>query len=61
MIGIVLFYGMPDYYQQTPETVPGYYISLFHRKTVLWFFVMVIIRNYWLSAPYGRRWEFLFS
>jgi alpha-1,3-glucan synthase len=60
-IGIVLFYGLPDYYRQLPETIPGYYVSLFRRKTVLWFFVMVIIQNYWLSAPYGRSWEFLFS
>jgi len=60
-IGIILFYGLPDYYRQLPETIPGYYVSLFRRKTVLWFFVMVIIQNYWLSAPYGRSWEFLFS
>jgi alpha-1,3-glucan synthase len=26
-----------------------------------WFFVMVIIQNYWLSAPYGRNWRYLWS
>lgn len=26
-----------------------------------WFFVMVIIQNYWMSAPYGRNWRYLFS
>jgi len=60
-IGIVLFLGLPDYYRQSPETIPGYYVSLFRRKIVPWFFVMVILQNYWLSAPYGRSWEFLFS
>ncbi|KAK3382174.1 alpha amylase [Lasiosphaeria ovina] len=60
-IGLVLFWGLPDYYRQSPETIPGYYVSLFRRKTVLWFFVMVVLQNYWLSAPYGRSWEFLFS
>ncbi|KAK3693388.1 alpha amylase [Podospora appendiculata] len=60
-IGIILFYGLPDYYRQQPETIPGYYVSLLRRKTVPWFFVMVIIQNYWLSVPYGRSWEFLFS
>ncbi|KAK3392778.1 alpha amylase [Podospora didyma] len=60
-IGIILFYGLPDYYRQSPETIPGYYVSLFRRKTVIWFFVMVVLQNYWLSAPYGRSWEFLFS
>ncbi|KAK0731957.1 alpha amylase [Lasiosphaeris hirsuta] len=60
-IGLILFYGLPDYYRQSPETIPGYYLSLFRRKVVPWFFIMVIIQNYWLSAPYGRSWEFLFS
>lgn len=26
-----------------------------------WFFVVVIIQNYWLSAPYGRNWLYLWS
>jgi alpha-1,3-glucan synthase len=26
-----------------------------------WFFVAIIIQNYWLSAPYGRSWEYLWS
>ncbi|KAK3936421.1 hypothetical protein QBC46DRAFT_357497 [Diplogelasinospora grovesii] len=60
-IGLVLFYGLPDYYRQSPETIPGYYTSLFRRRTVPWFFVMVILQNYWLSTPYGRSWEFLFN
>jgi len=60
-IGLVLFYGLPDYYRQSPEQIPGYYISLLRRKIVPWFFIMVILQNYWLSVPYGRSWEFLFK
>jgi alpha-1,3-glucan synthase len=60
-IGLVLFWGLPDYYRQSPETIPGFYLSLIKRKIVPWFFVMVIIQNYWLSAPYGRSWQFLFQ
>ncbi|KUI52906.1 Cell wall alpha-1,3-glucan synthase mok13 [Cytospora mali] len=60
-IGLVLFFGLPAYYRQSPESIPGLYISLLHRKLVPWFFIAVIIQNYWLSAPYGRNWAFLFG
>ncbi|KAK0624883.1 alpha-1,3-glucan synthase-like protein [Bombardia bombarda] len=59
-VGLILFWGLPDYYRQSPETIPGYYLSLFRRRTVPWFFIMVVLQNYWLSVPYGRSWEFLF-
>ncbi|KAK0625064.1 hypothetical protein B0T17DRAFT_617200 [Bombardia bombarda] len=61
VIGVVLLVGLPDFYRQTPATIPGFYISLYRRKIVPWFFVMIIIQNYWLSAPYGRSWQFLFG
>lgn len=61
IIGLVLFLGLPGYYRQSPESIPGLYISLLHRKLVPWFFIAVIIQNYWLSAPYGRNWQFLFG
>ncbi|PSS03495.1 alpha amylase [Coniella lustricola] len=61
VIGLVLFLGLPDYYRQSPESIPGLYISLLHRKLVPWFFVATVIQNYWLSAPYGRNWQFLFA
>ncbi|ORY61497.1 alpha amylase [Pseudomassariella vexata] len=60
-VGVILYLGLPDYYRQSPESIPGLYISLMHRKLVPWFFVMIIIQNYWLSAPYGRNWQFLFA
>ncbi len=31
------------------------------RKIILWFFVAVVIQNFFLSAPYGRNWAFLWS
>ena len=60
-IGYVIFVGLPDYYCQAPGSVPSFYKSLMHRKIILWFFVVVIIQNYWLSAPYGRNWSYLWS
>ncbi|KAI4100361.1 MAG: hypothetical protein LQ339_005534 [Xanthoria mediterranea] len=60
-IGLTLFLGLPDYYRQAPGTVPSFYTSLIRRKIILWFFVTVIIQNYFLSAPYGRNWGYLWS
>ena len=36
-------------------------IELMANANVQWFFVVVIIQNYWLSAPYGRNWLYLWS
>lgn len=60
-VGAVLYFGLPDYYRQTPGQIPSFYSSVTRRKIVLWFFVTVIIQNYFLSAPYGRNWRYLFS
>ncbi|KLJ13241.1 alpha-1,3-glucan synthase [Blastomyces silverae] len=60
-IGLLLFFGLPNYYRQTPGKVPSFYKSLFRRKIVIWFFVTVIVQNFFLSAPYGRNWSFLWS
>ncbi|KAK0625431.1 alpha-1,3 glucan synthase [Bombardia bombarda] len=59
--GIILFIGLPDYYRQEPDEVPSLYMSIIRRKTTLWFFVAVILQNYFLSSPYGRNWFYLFS
>lgn len=61
LIGTVLFVGLPDYYRQGPGYIPSFYKSLLRRHIVPWFFLTVIVQNYWLSAPYGRNWQFLFS
>ncbi|KAK2735900.1 Cell wall alpha-1,3-glucan synthase ags1 [Onygenales sp. PD_40] len=60
-IGLLMYFGLPNYYRQTPGKVPSFYKSLFRRKIVVWFFVTVIIQNFFLSAPYGRNWSFLWS
>lgn len=59
--GLVLFIGLPDYYRQEPDEVPSLYSSILRRKTTVWFFVAVILQNYFLSTPYGRNWFYLFS
>ncbi|KKY24110.1 putative alpha-glucan [Phaeomoniella chlamydospora] len=61
IIGILVFFGLPNYYRQAPAKIPSFYRSLLRRKIVLWFFVTVLIQNFFLSAPYGRNWKFLWS
>ncbi|KAL5405356.1 hypothetical protein PMIN04_012359 [Paraphaeosphaeria minitans] len=60
-IGISLFLGLPDFYRSSPGSVPSFYSALHRRKIILWFFVVVIIQNYFLSAPYGRNWRYLWT
>ena len=61
IIGILLALGLPKYYRQTPGKILFFYKSLFRRRIVLWFFFMVIIQNWFLSAVFGRNWSFLWS
>jgi alpha-1,3-glucan synthase len=58
---LILAYGLPDYYRQLPGKVPAFYSAICRRNIVRWFFVTVILQNYWLSAPYGRNWTYLWS
>ncbi|KAJ5223097.1 alpha-1-3-glucan synthase [Penicillium citrinum] len=60
-MGLLLLFGLPTYYRQKPGKVPSFYKSLFRRKIVLWNFVAVILQNFFLSAPYGRNWSFLWG
>ena len=57
----LLLYGLPEYYRQVPPKVPNFLKTLFRRKLVLWFLASEILRDYWLSGPYGRNWAFLWS
>ncbi|KAH8602698.1 cell wall alpha-1,3-glucan synthase mok13 [Bisporella sp. PMI_857] len=60
-VGLMLLLGLPNYYHQAPGTVPSFYKSIFRRKIIIWFFIAVVIQNYWLSAPYGRNWRYLWT
>ncbi|KAI1614097.1 hypothetical protein EDD36DRAFT_417944 [Exophiala viscosa] len=60
-VGLVMWFGLPTYYRQAPGRMPSFYKSLARRKIVLWFFFTVVIQNFFLSAPYGRNWSFLWS
>ncbi|SMR54883.1 unnamed protein product [Zymoseptoria tritici ST99CH_3D1] len=60
-IGLLLFTSLPPYYRQTPGKIPEFYRSLARRKLIMWFLVSVILQNYFLSAPYGRSWGYLWS
>lgn len=61
VLGILLYFGLPNYYRQTPGKIPSFYRSFCRRKIIIWFFVTVIIQNYFLSATYGRNWSYLWS
>lgn len=61
VIGVALWLGLPSYYRQKPGKMPSFYRAAVKRKVVIWFFVTVVIQNFFLSAPYGRNWSFLFS
>lgn len=61
MLGVVLYLGLPNYYRQKPGRIPSFYRTVATRKIILWFFVTVILQNYWLSAPFGRNWRFLWT
>ncbi|CAI7568578.1 unnamed protein product [Penicillium pancosmium] len=58
-IGLIVYFGLPNYYRQTPGKVPSFYKSVFRRKIVLWNWVVIILQNFFLGAPYGRNWNFL--
>lgn len=60
-IGLVLFFGLPDFYRQKPGAVPDFYTSVFRRKIIVWFLVATFVQNLFLSAPYGRNWSYLWS
>jgi alpha-1,3-glucan synthase len=62
VFGYLMLYGLPEYYRQTPPTVPHFLKTLFRRKLVLWFLASEILRDYWLSGvrviPPGSALEF---
>ncbi|KAI4941950.1 hypothetical protein J4E91_010500 [Alternaria rosae] len=60
-IGALLITSLPSYYHQSPGKIPSFYKTLLRRKLVGWFFVMIILQNYFLSTPYGRSWAYLWS
>jgi alpha-1,3-glucan synthase len=61
VVGVLMWLGLPNYYRQSPGNMPSFYHGLVRRKIVLWFFATVVIQNFFLSAPYGRNWSFLWS
>ncbi|KAF2024252.1 hypothetical protein EK21DRAFT_94225 [Setomelanomma holmii] len=58
-IAALLITSLPSSYHQTPGKIPSFYTTLLRRKFVSWFFVMVILQNYFLSIPYGCNWAYI--
>ncbi|EPX71067.1 alpha-1,3-glucan synthase Mok13 [Schizosaccharomyces octosporus yFS286] len=58
---VLLIFGLPEYYWQSPGNIPAFYSALLRRKLVLWFIVATIVQNYWLSTLYGRSWKYLWG
>ena len=42
LVGLVLWTGLPDFYRQTPGSVPSFFKGIFRRKLNLWFFGTVV-------------------
>jgi alpha-1,3-glucan synthase len=61
LISFIVFYGLPSYYRQTPGKVPSLFPSLLRRKIVIWFFITVLIQNFFLASLAGRNWSYLWS
>jgi alpha-1,3-glucan synthase len=61
VIGFVLWTGLPDFYRQKPGGLPSFYTAALRRKIILWFFFAVFVQNFFLSAPYGRNWAYLWN
>ena len=60
-IAVALFTSLPPYYHQSPGKTPYFYKTLLRRKVILWFFITIVLQNYFLSTPYGRNWAYLWS
>ncbi|OBT77961.1 hypothetical protein VF21_04366 [Pseudogymnoascus sp. 05NY08] len=60
-IGALCYFGLPSYYRQAPGHVPSFYKAIMRRNIVIWFFIVIIIQNYFLSASTGRNWQYLWS
>jgi alpha-1,3-glucan synthase len=60
-VGAAVYYGLPAYYRQIPGRIPSFYQSILRRKIIAWFFVTVLIQNFFLSSQYGRSWMFLWT
>ncbi|KAK5655969.1 hypothetical protein OQA88_5107 [Cercophora sp. LCS_1] len=60
-LSLVSLLGLPDYYRQSADVIPSFYKSLLRRHIIPWFFLYVIITNYFFSPLYGRTWSFLFA
>ena len=61
LVGLALWIGLPKYYRQMPGYMPSFYSSAWKRRIIAWFLVVTVIQNFFLSAPYGRNWQFLFA
>jgi alpha-1,3-glucan synthase len=59
--GLLVYFGLPNYYRQQPGNVPSFYAAIFRRKIMVWFLTVVLIQNFFLSASTGRNWQYLWS
>lgn len=60
-IGLVLWFGLPDFYRRKPGVISSFYKAALRRKIVIWFLIAVFIQNFFMSAQFGRNWSYLWS
>ena len=61
LIGIIVLISLPSYYHQSPGKIPNFYHTLLRRRIIGWFFLTVVLQNFFLSTSYGRNWGYLYS
>ncbi|KAI1946355.1 Cell wall alpha-1,3-glucan synthase ags1 [Ophidiomyces ophidiicola] len=61
LIGLIIYQGVPDCYRRPRSKVPSFYMSILRRNIVLSFLLSIFLQNFFLSAPYGRNWSFLWN
>ncbi|MCJ1466639.1 Cell wall alpha-1,3-glucan synthase ags1 [Pseudocyphellaria aurata] len=59
--GGMVYVGLPDCYRQAPGQIRSFYRTVPRRKVILWFFVFVLIQNFFLALPFSHNWSYLWS
>lgn len=56
---ILVFTGLPNFYNQNPPQIPQFWYSFKNRALPAWFLIFVFLQTFWLSAAYGRNYMFV--
>jgi len=43
-LGAIVYFGLPEYYRQTPGSIPSFFKSIFRRKLIIVSFPLCLVR-----------------